>query len=482
MKKIIKLLILIFFVNFFNILCFAEEASLNDSNRLSQYEIEEEYVCDNLMIVTESDIYNLCDQYQNQKISSQDEALNTLRAYAREYAFNQLCKDYEYNMIAVCDEAGEVLAYIRGLELGNEKIKMYSVFGDEFFVTENKEAMKKSLGDIANEKKEIKKKYNMLREQFTDDQYGYIYYDPRERLIHAGITDEAEGEIEDDGIVYEKTDVSYASQLKDLKKLWENREELGITYAEFSNAAKKICVYGILDENVFWETCDLDFVGEVQYEQFIQFGDLGVDPQRVMEWVSDSYPLSEWDVQNRENFTDVIDVAYTDGEVEHLKNLETALDEMKKIYPEYSYENLFLLIYRDFQAEKYLDFESDLENWAETVEYKCESMNPFEENMYGDSQRICLKALMTALHNQYPKLSYDEIYHQYIKEKIYSEDDSLREQRYACLWKMYFIEEETKKAVTGTDMYTKGIISCMLLLVGCGCMIAYMKYEKSTGQ
>ncbi|MDY5576730.1 MAG: hypothetical protein SPF70_04530, partial [Lachnospiraceae bacterium] len=312
------------------------------------YEIEDEYVCDNLMIVTESDIYNLCDQYQNQKNSSQDEALNTLRAYAREYAFNQLCKDYEYNMIAVCDEAGEVLAYIRGLELGNEKIKMYSVFGDEFFITENKDAMKKSLGDIANEKKEIKKKYNMLREQFTDEQYGYIYYDPRERLIHAGITDKAEGEIEDDGIVYEKTDVSYASQLKDLKKLWENREELGITYAEFSNAAKKICVYGILDENVFWETCDLDFAGEVQYEQFIQFGDLGVDPQRVMEWVSDLYPLSEWDVQNQENFTDVIDVAYTDGEVEHLKNLETALDEMKKIYPEYSYENLFLLLYRDF--------------------------------------------------------------------------------------------------------------------------------------
>ena len=60
------------------------------------------------------------------------------------------------------------------------------------------------------------------------------------------------------------------------------------------------------------------------------------------------YPLSEWDVQNQENFTDVIDVAYTDGEVEHLKNLETALDEMKKIYPEYSYENLFLLLSRDF--------------------------------------------------------------------------------------------------------------------------------------
>ncbi len=247
------------------------------------------------------------------------------------------------------------------------------------------------------------------------------------------------------------TDYSRKQAYQDMENLWKRRNELGIVDIWLNDYGTNLYVYGEYEETVFmdmlngsefeipinyffWDTWKLEHFVDNQLQKDLDFA------EKLQNHIGNDIENPAWFVEEL-YFRYLASVYYyadhAQIEKENWKKLQTALIQMKEIYPEYSCENLYYHIVGDCNVDVYLDFDNELIEFVNTLDTYEADKNVMIEIEFGDPQRIELKRMLRQYKEKFPQMSYKEIYETYIKEVEENMQMPKKEKLYWYLWKKY---------------------------------------------
>ena len=276
----------------------------------------------------------------------------------------------------------------------------------------------------------IREQYFYVRNHLSEDEYGGMYYDYDSETLCVLLTDESRAPLlEKKGIFWEKTEVSRNQIYEKLQYLWKEREPLNLTAVHIDMESDIIGMYGYDTEQEFQKKLKKEGFERDFYVQADNY------------YIINQDTLEEY-IENKRT----VDYDFSES---YWNKLQECLEQMKKIYPEYTYENFYTLAGRNCDYEKYSGFEEELEEFVDSIPYQKNEKNPFDEERYGDPEQIALKTVLEKYKVLYPEKDYQELYEQYGKEINESRILFQEEKRSRYLWEIFqaeqLIEENVQK-------------------------------------
>lgn len=461
-KAFCKMVITIFFITSLSFSAFAfgfEEEEILEWH---------EYVMKNPEngIVTLDDIYSLRDEYQNKNIRTnstypretyvpylEERNIRLFRNRNSPYPLYYV-KDKDSMCFWCCCDGYPGDSYISGYPF------LMCPFID-YGMSMRKENMEKLEEFIEYSQKlqeQIYEKAAYIKEHLKDSQYGGYYYKRSDGKVHIYLADSSKKEeLEKQEIVCEEAKYSRKQIYEKMELLWETREELGICYMWVNNICNKLRVY------VKNKELEKKFAEDPMLEASSIEGFLDVDLQMGTENVEELVKyLEEYGFYSEEE-------KYTE--------LTVALKKLKETYPDYNFINLLYHIEKDFDYERYLDFPKELCEYVDQLPAYKKDVHFMNEVKYGDPQRLEVKRMLREYKQQYPKMSYQDIYETYIREIEENSKFSNVEKLYYYLYDKYTAAFKSNgKSAAGENIPAALFGSIMLVFGGIGVCV-----KKKTG-
>ncbi len=350
------------------------------------------------------------------------------------------------------------------------------------------------------EKRELKKKLRennaYILEYLDESDYGGAFYDMSEGKMHIYLVNEKRREeLEKKGFVCDTVSDSLKDKYEIMKKLWNQKEALGIFDIHIEETG--IIIYGTNIQEEFKEKMgNLGFDIPYQYVRSVwePFGFRYYDEQSLAE--GDEIKLLEYLEMDLEKIEDFVRCFHFVGwrfvesiKEEEWQKLKESISVFQQKYPEYSCRNIYYHVAGDYDADVYMSFDNELLEFVDTLpEYEADK-NVVVEYEYGDPQRLELKRMLKQYKEKFPELSYNEIYEIYIREMEENKGISKEEKLYWYLWKKYSGEAEAmniKSMETETSIdetidkqpLFSIIAGCGILTVFCGIIICLKEKRK----
>lgn len=300
-------------------------------------------------------------------------------------------------------------------------------------------------------KNSLKEKRKFVKEHLTEDDYGGIYYDERQRIDIFLVNNKWKDLLEKQGFQCIESDYPVTEQNSDINKLWRESNGLCIeniekNVVETDGKKVQLMIFGRVEK----EVSGIDL--EQKNWEYIE-GIWAPSGKSIKETFGDKDIANNIDWEDEETF-----VAAVREEYQYIENyidpaywdkLEQALKILKEQYPEYNCKNLYYHIAGDGDAMSYLNFDEELEKYvSETFRYQSSS-NAVEEELFGDPAYLELKNMLRKYKEIYPDMKYQEIYKTYLRTTEESVDMSKREKLYWYLWQKYSFDKELEKLQEG---------------------------------
>ena len=421
--------------------------------------------------ISVEDIYALREEYQKKPDLEKKNAMDFLMNRAQNYKKDIDCVNTNsgyINVLTYEKDIGYQNYYISDIiisssYLGSGPIYLYSAISNNYIALD---VSKEELDKFLEYNDKLAEKYRSVceyvRNYLKEDEYIEVYVN--EGIPYVGLSDETKSAvIEKEGIAWEFSEKSREDKYQQLQYLWKNREELQIVEV-FDNFT--ISIYGLQDEEDFKQKVAGEKMEDCYYEK--DFRKQGIDERltKIKEW-HELTKLSNF-ILIKKN-----DERYVDWGEKFWKELEVWLEYMKKLYPEYSYENLFHMAYVSRDKNYYTDFDTELEKFAETLPYIKNQKNPFDENEFGDSEHLVLKALLKNCKDLYPEKEYAQLYDSYAKEVNESGLYTAEEKRNRFVWKLLQVEKELEELQKLDNNEILAYFGFGVLIVACGIFAIY---------
>ena len=286
-----------------------------------------------------------------------------------------------------------------------------------------------------------------VRNYLQEDEYSGVYFKYTDLdeyngttngIVYVGLSDKSKAAVlEEKGIAWESSEF-YEKSREDmhhqLQYLWENREQLRIV--EVMAACNQVIISGLDSEEEFYKKVQGKSLEDCHYEKAFKLWGIDEKLTKIENW----HELAELS-----NFILMKKQEEPDWGEKFWKELEVWLEYMKKLYPEYSYENLFHIAYVSRDKSYYTDFDTELEEFADKLIYTENQKNPFDEEEFGDPKHLVLKALLKNCKELYPKKEYAQLYDIYAREVNESGLYTAEEKRNRFVWKLLQVEKELEK-------------------------------------
>ena len=354
------------------------------------------------------------------------------------------------------------------------------IFTDkEISLTASKEELEEYLEETSKISNDIRDKEKYVQKTFSNDQYGGVFYNKNSQKVCVYVKDESiREELEKEGIICMDAEYSLGDLYKTLREIWDTRKEWGINYIEVNPCINKLVLYTGDREGILRR---LEKAGiscaEVKQAVVLHPG----DTDRAM------------DLGNLK--TDEPDVVYyiykSETDISDLE-LKAGLKRLKEEYPDYECRNLLIRIVSDGNYSRYLDFDEELLEFADSLPvYLPNEENPVEELLFGDPQKIELKSLLREYRALYPELSYKEIFEKYLSDwedrteetrdkKLYDLAVSRQKGELSKAANQIIEEKENKEENIDNkkNINNKAVIICYIIFVAGACGSIYFFRKK----
>lgn len=447
-KNIIILFFLILFFGFSGHITYAEKL-----NYCSEIEFSGWYV-------SIDDIYALREEYEENPDLEAKKARDFLIERAENYKkdMNYINNEYQNgygggNVFLYGDDTGYRNYYISDFNssssyLGSGPIYLYATVSHEYIqLNLSKEELKKFFERNNKWAEEFRTVCEYVRNYLQEDEYSGVYFKYTDLdeyngttngIVYVGLSDKSKAAVlEEKGIAWESSEF-YEKSREDmhhqLQYLWENREQLRIV--EVMAACNQVIISGLDSEEEFYKKVQGKSLEDCHYEKAFKLWGIDEKLTKIENW----HELAELS-----NFILMKKQEEPDWGEKFWKELEVWLEYMKKLYPEYSYENLFHMAYVSRDKSYYTDFDTELEEFADKLIYTENQKNPFDEEEFGDPKHLVLKALLKNCKELYPKKEYAQLYDIYAREVNESGLYTAEEKRNKFVWKLLQVEKELEK-------------------------------------
>ena len=354
-------------------------------------------------VVTKDTIFQLNEKYNNNEKNIKEEAYtflidNSARLICTGEMIYVLGDEgyADYGCIAIREGASTPVEYV---------ILQHVITGMELELNVSEEKLKEYFEITEEIGKSVRKQVQYIQQNFTEDEYGGVFYDKEMGKVCAYVSDASIRPIlEREGIWCLEESVSLGNLYNTLQTIWQYKDEFGINYIEVDQCNNRLNVYtDNRDKLLGWlESNDITCC-EVLHQVMIHPGYF----YSVLEDECESVDLDQPD--------ETIRYSCISGSDELKDSLLEGLKILKEAYPEYDSRNLLLRISADAKYDRYLDFEEELLEYVNTLPaYIPNIKNPAEELLFGDPQRIELKSMLREYQELYPEMTYEEIYEKYL--------------------------------------------------------------------
>ena len=280
------------------------------------------------------------------------------------------------------------------------------------------------------------------------------------------------------GIEWEPARKSKADIYEEIQFLWNNREELKIIDAGMNDDRSdgKLHIRGFYSEEEFQEIIqnkNADVEDYIYHQSF--------DYCNPVEEINNLKSISELDDLYNYLLIQKNNMAYLHYEDTFWTEIKVWLNNMKEIYPEYTYDNLFTLGYISRDISDYIDLEGELTEFVNTISYTENIKNPFEEEKFGDPEHLALGVLLKRYKIMYPGLDYKEIYNENLKEINESSVLTQEEKRNRYEWNMHKLQREIEKLRKEEDKHAMAAVAVGCIMIAFGVIIMTtikVKYSK----
>lgn len=408
----------------------------------------------NIEWITVSDIYELNEKYAEHKIKNSKEAVEFLEEkgvwiLAEMNKTSELGGRKEFIVKGEYEYTGDY--YCHNIDNKSEfgitdyPILEFPLTGETIQINGDKKAVEEFVNQTCKKAEEAQEAWKNVTAVLSEEDYGGIYYDLEDKKIHIWLKNiELQPKLEALGYICDKTVYSYEELQKELRQIWNRREELDINYIQLYEHYNALNIVGNLPEKEFFEKLDTDFTNIVYYQ-----GTYFIDNISNMEC------KNYMEIQSLEEFIDQcrkwMQWWNVNENEEYWARITEAMEVLKKNYPDYTYQQLFYHIASDGNYKRYIDFDKELLDFVNTLPvYEVNNNNPIEEMEFGDSERIELKSQLREYKVLYPEMKYSEIYNTYLEDWenifLYS-----RKEKLYCLIFERRKEELRKEAVTSEN-------------------------------
>lgn len=314
---------------------------------------------------------------------------------------------------------------------------LYCAYTEEIYELGSESGIEAYLTQTGSQSKEVKQKIAYVQEHLTEEEYAGVsgLYVDGEAYVYVRLSsDERRAELENQGIDCELVEYSYAELKAKKQALLERREELKIDVC-FINESENV-VY------VVSELFDTQLAEHLSEEEM-----RGVECIRDKEGfyglVLEGENITELDaflalVQEEEGrwIKESENVRYQQEYQVYQQELRVALEQLKELYPLYSYLQLYYLVAGDLEYECYLNFETELNTFVATLP-KEEISEEYESTPMEltDVEMLELRRMLAEYKKKYPDKTYEELY-ELCGYKAWAENDdaSVHER---LIWMLY---------------------------------------------
>ena len=411
----------------------------------------------------QEDVYLFNEEYlKNPKLDVQ-EAIQKLLEFTQKYTK----VDYKYILNAVVlGEDGYADYVCTGLQwdashaYGPYMMLISNLTGDIIALNEPEEKIEQYMERNNNIARNVREQYFYVLENLKDNEYGAVYCD-NEGQLYVKLVDESKSALlETEQIRWEKTEVSRDDLYTKIQYLWKERENLNLAEVQMYMYRDTLGIWGYDTEEEFRKKLD--------DERFLE--DIYIQAEYYN--ITDFDTIPEY-VENKEKtYCDIYGTDCFDNK--YWLQIQEGLEQLTKKYPEYTYENLFSFVYCNYQD--YINFNEELEKYIDNVPYNKNEKNPFDEESYGDPERIALKMVLEKYKILYPEKDYQELYEQYGKEINESKILSQEEKRSRYFWEVLqaeqLITEYTQKQKEEAEKKSSALAAAgiVMLIMGVGVM------------
>jgi len=428
----------------------------------------------------------------NQKYSVENEKETVFKMFS-EKSVPMIMAANDGAYYAVIDEDGEysyrIYSSIGSASSSQDGIYLQSCVNYNYISLDLPEQeVQKFLQEEKKLKKKIREDNAYIMEYLNESEYGGFFYDTEEEKTHIYLTNgKQREELEKSGFVCDDANYSLKDKYEIMKKLWYKKEALGIF--DIHIAQTGIIIYGTDTKEEFQKKIgDLEFDIPYQYVRGVwsPFGTCSDEESIAQE---DEIRFLEYLGMELEKTEDFVRCFHFVGwrfvesiKEEEWQKLKKSISVFQQKYPEYSCRNIYYHVAGDYNADVYLSFDNELLEFVDTLpDYEADK-NVVVEYEYGDPQRLELKRMLKQYKENFPELSYNEIYETYIKEMEENKGISKEEKLYWYLWKKYSGEVKTMdiksmKTETSVDETIDkqplhpAIAGFGILIVSCGIII-----------
>ena len=347
---------------------------------------------------------------------------------------------------------------------------------EKILLTASREEVDQYIEETTEISNDIRNKVLYIHNTFNENQYGGAFYNRETGNVCVYVTDEnIRKKLDEMGVECVKGEYSLDTLYGALREVWEYRKEWGINYIEVNPCINRIVIYASDREGILQR---LEKAGiscaEVKQGVVLHPGDL----DRTL------------DLGNLK--TDDPEVVYyilkTERDSSDLE-LKEGLRILKEKYPGYECRNLLIRIAADGDYERYLDFDEELVEFADSLPaYVPNEKDPVEELLFGDPERIELKSQLREYKSIYTEMSYKEIYEKYLSDwedtSVYSREKKLYDlaicRQKGELKNADFKIIQNDENVMGNKKQTgnTAVFGSVLLVIGAVGIISKKKYDQ----
>lgn len=293
--------------------------------------------------------------------------------------------------------------------------------------------------------------------------------------------------LEELGVKYYTANVTVEEVNEHIRKLWERREELGICDISVmcSEDSVGIKVYTDLIEEKVRELLTEDEMQNVTlFRTGLLNSDIYLSYAKGIEDLDEFMAYIEeydkhWMPENTENEKKVQE--RQEAYAEYAKNLRKALESLKEAYPDYSYLQLYYHVAADTDYECYLGFDEELEVFVDSLDIYTEEKYFIDELEWGDAECIELKRMLSQYKEQYPELSYEELYEK-CGYKAFLENDPTASNYERLMWSLYQKQEFKDAFSEKTDVRMIIIAAVCVVFLVVVLAVLLVKRKKHSGK
>ena len=361
----------------------------------------------------------------------------------------------------------------------NGRVYIYHIIsGRKIVLDAEKDKFEVFFEDTKKQSEEVNEKIDYLRTNLGNGEYGGVYIRGEGQVCVSLINEDRRDELEKLGYQCEDAEYSYEQLYEELRNIWEKKEQLSVNYIEIAESNNAIRVYGLLPEEEFFK-----LYGEKTNEILYFQGRNLLDDKS--NWELENYAQFREDMTAQE-YCDlcrkILNWADTDEYPKYWESIEQALNILKQEYPDYRYEQLFYHVGMDGNYQRVTEFDDELTEYVKSLpEYIPNTENPVEESLFGDPQRMELKSQLRIYKNEYPEMSYDDIYSKYLSNWEKNRHENRQKKLYNLLYEISGEQEETepesidsKKSGIKSNMPT-AVVGSIVLIFGAVAVKLWMK-------